>query len=214
MFEAVCTHVVALMETLYQVHPISIAGSALFLAGLAIVVLLFFSHELSYGSLKLKGTLHRTKKWPAMQRLAVVFLILGSLFFAIGFAFPKVTKASDVVPESTWYGMWNIQFQSGNDSEALLPSAETIRFYQYSNKGEHILEGEIKDGDGKQIGSFQRLCADAGSHNFRVIKGQFKINGGKTIKVELALLGNKDVFSGIVYESTAARRQTCWGKRR
>lgn len=202
------------METLYQLPIVSIFGAGFFLAGVIIITLLFYNHKLSYRGLTLSGNLHRTKKWPMMQRRAVAFLILGAVFFAAGFAFPMFGRSTDEVSERTWYGMWSIQFQSGSDSEVPLTSAETIRFYQYRNNGTHIFEGEIKDGDGRQVGSFQRLLPDAGSENFRAIKGQFKVNGGKVIKVELALLGDKNTFSGIVYESQSARRQTCWGRRR
>jgi hypothetical protein len=71
----------------------------------------------------------------------------------------------------------------------------------------------LKDGDGGEIGSFERLESDMGNNDFRIIKGQCKIKGGKAIRVELALHGNREIFSGIIYEAKSAKRYTCWGRK-
>jgi hypothetical protein len=202
------------MEILYTIHAFSIIGGALFMAGLVMLAYLYFNNEISYGKLKMKGGAHRSKKWPTMFYFSIGFLVVGASLFGYGFTLPRPQNTTGLIKERSWYGTWDIEFQNDCSTAAIFNDASTVKFYQYLNKGESVFEGLIQDAEGGKIGSFQRLGSSMGSEDFRVIKGQCKINGGKSILVELALHGSREVFSGVVYESKSANKYTCWGKKR
>ena len=149
-----------------------------------------------------------------MFYFSIGFIALGAIIFGYGFNLPRPQNTTGLIKERSWYGTWDIEFQNNCSTAAIFNDAATVKFYQYPNKGESVFEGIIQDAEGGKIGSFQRLESSMGSEDFRVIKGQCKINGGKSILVELALHGSREVFSGVVNESKSANKYTCWGKKR
>lgn len=197
------------MDTLYQLHPISIIGVAFLGASAFLFLLLFFSNELSYGNLKMKGTLLRSKKWPTMLKVAVGFLAVGALLFALGFQFPRPSNTGPGVRESTWHGTWDIEFMG----ETAPGDIDNAVFDHIQAEG-GLLQAKIYDAEGGERGSFTRLKPSANPDDFRFVKGAFQVRGGKPLVVEIALHGNKETFSGFAYASKSAKRITCWGKKR
>ncbi len=172
------------------------------------LLLLFFSHELSYGNLKLKGNLHRTKKWPIMLKVAIGFLAIGTLFFALGFKFPRPNNNGPGVAERIWHGTWDIEFMG----KSAPGNIENAVFDHILAEG-GLLQAKIYDAEGGERGSFTRLKPPvANSGDYRLVKGTFQIKSGKALIVEFVLHGDK-TFSGFVYESKSAERITCWGKK-
>lgn len=197
------------MDFLYELHPISIAGMGLSIPGLFMVCFLFFNNELVFKGIQLKGNLHRSKKWPVMQKTAIGFLVAGALVFAYGFNFPKPQQVGGGVDWKKWKGNWDI---------------EILGDY-YTGKGKYranfdqirkeILQAKLYDDNEEEWGSFQRLNPTSNPNDYGLLKGQFfQKNGEKSIVVELALHADKETFSGVIYEKYSAKKITCWGKKR
>ena len=196
-----------------QLHPLTKGGLLLTVIGLAFFMLAFRGVDIGQ-VVKVSGRASQSVKWQnRVFKLIVSFIGIGVLLSIIGFALPSWEPSRSTVSERTWYNTWSISFYSKSNEVPILQNAETIRFYRYLHKGENIFEAQIKDAKGREIGSFQRLKPSLENDDFRVIKGQCKINDGKFILVELALHGNKEVFSGVIFDSKSVKKYTCFGKK-
>lgn len=144
-----------------------------------------------------------------MQKTAIGFSIAGAVIFGLGFWFPRPSNNGTNIGWRTWRGSWDIQFCGENAPEGLF----IAKFDQIQAEG-GVFQAKIYNENDSNTGSFQRLEPSANTDDYRLIKGQFKTTGGKVILVELALHANKELFTGLVYESKSTKRFTCWGKKR
>jgi hypothetical protein len=202
------------MDFYNQLHPLTKGGLLCTVIGFVFFILAFRGVDIGQ-VVKVSGRASQSAKWQSkVFKIIVSFILLGVLLSIIGFALPPWEHSGSPVSERIWYHTWSINFHRNADEAPLFQNAETIRFYRYPHKGENIFEAQIKDAEGHEIGSFQRLGSSLEKDDFRIIKGQCKINGEKTIAVELALLGGEEVFSGIIYDTKSVKKYTCWGKKR
>ncbi len=202
-----------MFDFLRELHAVSRGGLLLSVISLFIFGIAFRGVNIGQ-VISVSGRASQSVKWQnRVFKLIVGCIGTGVLLFIVGFSLPTWEKTGSVVAKTAWYGKWSINIQSAADLVPVLSTAESVKFYPYQTKGEKIFEGMIKDGDESEIGSFERLESDMGNNDFRIIKGQCQIKSGKAIWVELAMHGNKEIFSGIIYESKSAKRYTCWGRK-
>lgn len=202
-----------MLDFLRELHAVSRGGLLLSVISLFIFGIAFRGVNIGQ-VISVSGRSSQSVKWQnRVFKLIAGCIGAGVFLFIFGFGLPTWEKTGSIIPKTTWHGKWSINIQSIPDLAPVLATAESVNFYPYKSKGEKIFEAMIYDGDGSEIGSFERLDSDMGNNDFRIIKGQCRKKGGKAIWVELALHGNREIFSGIIYESKSAKRYTCWGRK-
>jgi hypothetical protein len=153
------------MGIFYDLHPVSIFGLCLAVTGILFFIFAFRGVNISQ-VMKVEGRVSQSAKWQnKVFRLITGFVVAGVAFLALGFALPEWNRGENSVSERTWHGTWDIKFCG----EVNATEVSTVKFEHLSHREGEFLQARLYDGEGGEIGTFQRLQTDAGHDDFRIL---------------------------------------------